>query len=133
MNLFTIVCKNHQKISKQRFCILFTPNRFKLRPGEFINVNMKLLVRIPEQIIAACVLLPTLDKNGLRMASNQYISADNNICNTNLPINLPWKVHFDLVNRSTNTVFSICKKQELCFLTTLNKGMEELKVKYTKT
>ena len=29
--------------------------------------------------------------------------------------------------------FSICKKQGLCFVTTLNEGMKELKVKYTKT
>ena len=70
------------------------------------------------------------------MESYQYMSSNNNknsICNASQPINLPWKVHFELVNRTTNTVFSICKGQELSFLTTLNNGVEELKVKYTKT
>ena len=88
---------------------------------------------MPEQTIAACVLLQTLCKNGLCIESFQYISADGNICNVNQPIKLPWKIHFELVNRSTNTVFSICKRQELSFLATLNHGAEELKVKYTKT
>ena len=43
--------------------VLYSPQRIKLRPGEFKHVNMKLAVRMPEQIIAACVLLPTLSKN----------------------------------------------------------------------
>ena len=61
------------------------------------------------------------------------ISTDNSICNANQPANLPWKIHFDLVNRSTSgTSFTIHKKQKLCFITTLNEGMDKLKVKYTK-
>ena len=71
---------------------------------------MKLSVRMAELIIAACILLPTLCKNGLCIESFQYISA-NNICNASQSINLLWKVHFELVNRSTNTIFTICKKQ----------------------
>ena len=68
------------------------------------------------------------------MESFQNVSANNNnICNASQAINLRWKVHFELINRSTNTFFSIFKKQELCFLTTLNNGVEELKVKQTKT
>ena len=51
---------------------------------------MKLCVCIPEQIIAACVLLPTLSINGLRMESFQYISRDNNNCQS---INLIWKLN----------------------------------------
>ena len=66
---------------------------------------MKMSVRLPEQIIATCILLPTLCKNGLCLESFQYISANNNICNANQPIDSPWKLHFELVNRSTNTVF----------------------------
>ena len=98
-----------------------------------MNVDMKLSDCMPEQIIAAWVLLPTLCKNGLRMESFQYTSANNNICNASQPFNLPWKVHFELVNKSTSAIFSISKRQELCFLTTLNNRVEELKVKYTKT
>ena len=58
---------------------------------------------------------------------------DNNINNLSKPINLPWKLQLELVNRNMNTVFAICKKQEIDFITTLNKGLQKLKVKYTKT
>ena len=70
----------------------YSLNGIELGPGEFISVDMKMSLRLPEQIIAACVLLPTLSKNGLRTESFQYYSADSNICNANQPINLPWKV-----------------------------------------
>ena len=58
---------------------------------------------------------------------------DNNINNLSKPINLLWKLQLELVNRNMNTVFAICKKQEIDFITTLNKGLQKLKVKYTKT
>ena len=94
---------------------------------------MKLAVRMPEEIIAACVRLSTLSKNELKLESFQCISADNNICNTNQPANLPRKINFDLVNRSTGgAIFIIHKKQELWFMATLNEGMDKLKVKFTK-
>ena len=103
MNSFTIVCKNDQKITEQLFCIVITKqNQTTTKRIHELSVSM------PEQIITACILLSTISKNGLRMESFKYILADNNICNTNQPINLPWKVHFELVNRSASTVFSIC-------------------------
>ena len=113
--------------------VLYSPKRIKLRKREIMNVNKKLSVHMPEQIIAACVILPILCKNGLSMKSFQYISANSNICNAYQPINLPWKVHFELVNRSTNSIFSTCKRQSLSFLTTLNDEVKELKVKHAKT
>ena len=85
---------------------------------------------MPEQIVAACDSFT----NRLKLESFQYISADNNIFNSNQPVNLPWRIHFDLVNRSAEgAIFTISKNQALCFLTTLNKGMDKLKVKYTKS
>ena len=103
--------KQTKKLQNNVF-VLYSPKRIKLRPGEFINVDMELSVRMP-QTIAACVLLPTL-------------------CNASQLINLPWKMHFELVNRSMNNVFSMYKRQELCFLTISTEGMDELKVKYGK-
>lgn len=73
---------------------------------------MKLYVRLPDQIITTCVLLLSFSKNGLRLEKCQYIS-DNNINNLNLLIN---------VSKSIET-FSIGKKQEISFITTLNEGI----------
>ena len=49
---------------------------------------MKLSVHIPDQLIAACVLLPSFSKNGLKLENCQYILSDNNINNIDQPINL---------------------------------------------
>ena len=96
---------------------------------------MKVAVRMLEQIDAVSILFPMLSKNGLKLESFQYISADNNVCNNaNQPVSLPWRIHFDLVNRNAEgTFFTICKNQALCFITALNEGMNKLKVKYTKS
>ena len=70
-----------------------------------MNVDMKLSICLPKEIIAAFILLPTLCKNGLCMESFQYMLADDNICNASQPINLPWKIHFELVNaKESNSV-----------------------------
>ena len=100
---------NLQKWPKN-YRILYLLKKIKLWPGEFINVNMKLSVHFSEQIIATCVLLPILCKNELCMESFQYILADGNICNTSQPVNSSWKIHFELVIRCINTVFSIWKR-----------------------
>ena len=102
--------KRPKKLQNNVF-VLYSPKRTKLLPGKFMNVDMKLSVCLPKEIIAAFILLPTLCKNGFCMESFQYMSADDNICNASQPINLPWKIHFELVNRSTKTVFSICKRK----------------------
>ena len=93
---------------------------------------MRLYMHLPNQIITACVLLPSFSKNGFKLDKCQYISVDNNINNINQTINLPCKLQLDFVNRNMSTVFSICKKQEIGFITTLNEGLEQLDVKCTK-
>ena len=52
--------------------------------------------------------------------------------NLNQPINLPWKLQLELVIRSLSTTFSIGKRQEIACITSINEGLDELKVKYTK-
>lgn len=63
-----------------------------------------------------------------------YISTDNSICNANQPANLPWKIHFDLVNRSTSgTSFTIYKKKKL-FRHSIERGDGQIKSQiYKKT
>ena len=78
-------------------------------------------------------LLPSFTENGFKSENCQYISLNNNINNLNQPINLRWKLQFELINRNMNTVFSIRKKQKIGFIATLNEGIEQLQVKYTKT
>lgn len=131
LNLSTVVAVhlNIPNHCRTTFCTLFA-RKIRLRPWALRHVNMKMAAWMPEQIVAACDSFT----NRLKLESFQYISAGKNFCNANQPVNLPWRIHFDLVNRSTEGAIStICKNQELCFITTLNKGVDKLKVKYTKT
>ena len=94
---------------------------------------MKLSVRPPNQIIFRCALLPTFCENRLKLENCFYISADNNTNKLDQPINLPWKLQFELVNRSINTTLLVCKRQEIAYITSLNERVDELRVKYIKT
>ena len=121
--------KRHKKLQDNVF-VLYLSKRIKLRPGEFINVDMKLSVHTHEQIIAACILLPTLTKNGLCMESYQYMSSNNNknsICNTHQLVNSPWKIHFELINRSTNTLFFNMQKTRNLFIYYLKRWSGRIK------
>ena len=88
---------------------------------------MKLSVHLPEQIVTACTLLPSFCENGIKLENCQYISAGNNVINLNQPINLPWKPHFELVNRNMNTTFSICKKTRNWFYHITKRGDRTIK------
>ena len=112
--------------------VLYSPERIRLQPGEFKKLEIKLSIRLPEQITTAFTLLPSFSKNGFKLENCQHISADNILINFNQPIDLTWKVQLELVNRSMNTVFSIRKKQEISYITTLNEGIEQLKILFTK-
>ena len=63
--------KRPKKLQNNVF-VLYFPKRIKLRPVEFINVDMKLPVRIPEEIIAACVLQHFVQMDFLWKAFNIF-------------------------------------------------------------
>ena len=78
----------------------FASEIIQVQPGEKAKIDMKLSIHPPNLIIFGCTLLPTFCGNGLKLENCFYISPDNNKTNLNQPINLPWKLQFELVNRS---------------------------------
>ena len=92
--------------------------------------------QMSEQIIAACVPLPTRSKMDLEWKAfniSQQITTfatQINLLTHHRNCVLNWLIEVPI------SFFSTSKKQELSFLatsTTLYKGMEELKVNYSKT
>ena len=130
--LYDKTLKQPKRLQNNVFA-LHLSERIKMQPGEYKKIDMKLSICLPEQIIIAYTVLPSFRENGLKLENCHCISTGNNIMNFNQLINLPWKQKFDLVNRGNNTTFSTCKKQELAFILQLNKGLEQLNVKYTET
>ena len=80
--IYEKMLKRPKKLRKNVF-VLYLPERIRLQPGEFKKVDLKLSVCLPDQLIAVCVLLPSLSENGLKLESCQYISADDNINSLN--------------------------------------------------
>ena len=124
--------KQPKRIQNNMFA-LYSSEKIKTKPEESNKIDMKLSICLPEQTVTTWILLPTFRKNGLKLENCQYISKDNSIINCNQPLNLSWKLQLDLLNRSMNTNFSIRQKLEIAFIVPLNKGLNQLKVKYTKT
>ena len=122
----------HPKRLWNNVFVIFSPERIRLQPGENAKIDMKVSIYLANQIFFACTLLPTCCKNGLKLESCFYNSAGDNTNNLNQPINLPWKLQFKLVNRSLNTTLLICKRKQIAYITSINEGLNELKVKYTK-
>ena len=123
--------KRPQRLRNYVF-VLYSPERARLQSGETAKVDIKLPIHPPNQIFFGYTLLSIFCENGLKLENCFDISAGNNTMNLIQPINLPWKLQLELVIRSLSTTFSICKRQEIACITSLNEGLDELKVKYIK-
>ena len=74
--------KQPMKLQKKAF-VLYSPKRIKLRPGEFINIDMKLSANTPQKTNIVWKFLSKFAKDGLYLESYQYVSSSkNSICNT---------------------------------------------------
>lgn len=112
---------------------MYLSEKIKIQPDEYKKNRHETFNSSTRTNCYCHTLLPTFSKNGLKLENYQYISMDNNIINFKQLITLPWKLQLDLVNSSMNATFLIRKKQELAFIVPLGKGLQQLKVKYTKT
>ena len=64
---------------------LYLPKQITLRPGEFKKIDMKIGVKLPNNIIGTCTLIPSLEREGLSIENSSFISTENNIANVNQP------------------------------------------------
>ena len=117
--------------------VLYSPKRIRIQPGEKINIDMKLKIRMHKNIVGSCMLLQTFDENGIKLLNSQHISSEANIViNQNYPDNdqqqrrhddlpPPWILTLEIFDRKMNTIFQLRRKQEIGFFVTLNDGGKE--------
>ena len=51
---------------KNNIFVLNSPKRIRIQPGEKINIDMKLKIRMQKNIVGSCMLLQTFDENGIK-------------------------------------------------------------------
>ena len=113
--------------------VLYLPERIKLQPGEIKSINMKIKLRLPDNLVGACILLPSLSDNNIKLLNSFHISMDEAFASQNQPISLPYVFPLEIQNQNMNRTVRLRKKQELGFFTLLNEGTEEIRHKFIKT
>ena len=64
---------------KNNVFVLYSPKTIQIQPGEKINIEMKLKMRMQKNIVCSCMLLQTFDENGIKLLNSQNISLEANI------------------------------------------------------
>ena len=113
--------------------VLYSPERIKLQPGEIKSINMKIKLRLPNKLVGACTLLPSLSYNNIKLLNSSHIAIDGVVASQNQPIGLPYVFALEIQNQNMNRTVQLRKKQELGFFTLLNEGTENIRHKFMKT
>ena len=88
-----------------------------MNPGDFKYLNMNFSIDIPEEIIGTLAIVPSLKIEGLQMLHNT---------NTNCG----QKIRFKLFNKNHNKKVVIGRRDKLAIFATINKGLENFRIKY---
>ena len=127
--------KQPKKLHNNVF-VLYSPKRIKLRPGEVINVDRNCLSIYLKKLLQHAYFYQCLLKMDFVWKAinkcHQTTTKTTFAMRKNL-LTRHGKYILNLLIEVQILFFSICKKQELCFCTILKDGVEELKVKHTKT
>ena len=98
---------------------LYSPKRIRIQPGEKINIDMKLKIRMQKNIVGSCTLLQTFDENGIKLLNSQHISLEANIAiNQSYPdqqrddLPLLWILTLEIFNRNMNNIFQLKKNNK---------------------
>ena len=117
--------------------VLYSPEKFKLQPGEIKTVNMDIKIKFSKNVEAGCRILNSLSNYGLKLLNSNTISQEMNLCIDNFLIvdenNLPlWNLTFKLFNKSFTDTLQIGKRQEIGYFFITNDRGKEISFKYVK-
>ena len=107
--------------------VLFLPERIRLQPGEVKKINMKLKIRLQQNLVDCCTLLQTFSDYGIKLLNSQHILSDSNTASLNQPIDLSLNLVLKVFNRNMNNIFQLKKKQEVGLFVILNDRGEEIR------
>ena len=126
--IYAASLQNRPKKLQNNVFVLFSPKRIKLRDQEnclFIHLNKLFL----HAYFCRHLLKVNFAWKAINMSSKTTRTAFAMHTNS---LTHHRKYILNCLIEVQTLFFQYAKKEELCFLTTLNDGVEELKVKYTK-
>ena len=93
------------------FFVLYSPERIKLQPREIKSINMKIKLRLPNNLVGACTLLASLSNNNIKLLNSFHVAMDEVIASQNQTIDLPYVFALEIQNQNMNMAVQLRKKQ----------------------
>ena len=93
---------------------------------------MKIKLRLPNNPVGACTVLPSLSDNNIKLLNSLHIAMDGVFASQNQPIDLSYIFALEIQNQNMNRTVQLRKKQKLGFFTLLNEGREEIRHNFIK-
>ena len=94
---------------------------------------MKIKLRLPNNFVGACTLLPSLSDNNIKLLNSFHIAMDGGFASQNQPIDLPYVFALENQNQNMKRTIQLRKKQDVVLFTLLNEGTEKIRHKFIKT
>ena len=95
--------------------VLYSPERIKLQPGEIKLINMKIKLRLPNNLVGAGTLLPSLSDSNIKIIVQIHFifQMDEVIASQNQPIDLPYAFALEIQNQNMNRTVQLKKTKNL--------------------
>ena len=95
----------------ERFYIIYSPMKFKLRPSESIMLNLQLKIKLPDNVQGIIGPLPSLILQKLTIENFKRLTSETN----------DELIKLDLLNRDFHDTIKVKKNQEIAGLILLHK------------
>ena len=82
--------------------VLYSRERIKLQPGDIKSINMKVKLRLPNNLVGACTLLPSLSYNNIKILNLLHIATNGVSASQNQRKELPHVFVLEIQNQNMN-------------------------------
>ena len=107
-----------QKRLENNVFVLYSPKRINLQPGEIKSINMKVKLKLPNNLVGTCTLLLSLTESNIKLLNSFHIAMDGVIASQNQPIDLPYIFAPEIQNQNMNRTFPLRKTRTWIFYST---------------
>ena len=97
---------------------IYSPERFKIAPGETKRIILNYSIHLPEDILSTFLVIPHLGKEGLQLIRHSETNCDT-------------RIYLEFFNKTLHTTFKSAKKSKVALFMTLNEETAGLKTVFS--